>query len=207
MSYILDALRKADAERERGAVPGLNAQALPPVSGELEPARASARLPWVVAGVALLLLAVLGWVMLSRDAPPPMPPVAVIAAAPVVPAAVAPEPLPAAAPPLRAAATRRPAEATPDAPAQPGASSPAARPAGDARIVPLRELPDEIRRQIPALAVGGSMYSKDAASRMLIVNGLVLKEGDDAAPGLKLEQIRLKSAVLRFREQRFEISW
>ena len=32
MSYILDALRKADAERERGAVPDLHAQLLPPGS-------------------------------------------------------------------------------------------------------------------------------------------------------------------------------
>lgn len=210
MSYILDALRKADAERERGAVPGLNAQSLPPVSGELEPARSAARLPWVIAGVALLLAA-LAWVMLGREAPaPPPPPVVATAAATVAPAAAPPEPLPAAAPPPRPAAARRPADASAEtaAPAPASAPSPgAAKPTGDARIVPLRELPEEIRRQIPALTVGGSMYSKDAASRMLIVNGLVLKEGDDAAPGLKLEQIRLKSAVLRFREQRFEISW
>jgi general secretion pathway protein B len=29
MSYILDALRRADAERSRGAVPGLHAQNIP----------------------------------------------------------------------------------------------------------------------------------------------------------------------------------
>ena len=34
MSYILDALRRADAERERGAVPGLHAQPVPPVSAD-----------------------------------------------------------------------------------------------------------------------------------------------------------------------------
>ena len=35
MSYILDALRRADAERSRGAVPSLHAQGLP---ADLEPA-------------------------------------------------------------------------------------------------------------------------------------------------------------------------
>ena len=32
MSYILDALRRADAERERGNVPGLHAQPMPAVT-------------------------------------------------------------------------------------------------------------------------------------------------------------------------------
>jgi general secretion pathway protein B len=59
MSYILDALKRADAERGRGQVPGLNAQ---PLGGtQAAPARSGARWGWVVAGAVLVLLAAAAW--------------------------------------------------------------------------------------------------------------------------------------------------
>lgn len=66
MSYILDALRKADAQRERDRLPGLRAQHLNP--GEpLEPT--SRRWPWVAACLALgAVLLVLGVRTLEDDA-------------------------------------------------------------------------------------------------------------------------------------------
>ncbi len=214
MSYILDALRKADAERERGAVPGLHAQSLPPLSADpdAEPPRRRGR--WAAGAAGLLLVAALAGWWLNRPAAPPasdgapraLPPPPAVAAAPEPAAAL---PMPAAAPPLpRPAApltARRPADAG-DSAAAPRAAAASAAPA-TAPIPPLRDLPDELKRQVPALGIGGSMYSKDPASRMLIVNGQVLHEGDEVAPGLVLEQIRLKSAVLRLKQQRFEISW
>jgi general secretion pathway protein B len=42
---------------------------------------------------------------------------------------------------------------------------------------------------------------------MLIVGGQILHEGDTIAPDLKLEQIRLKSAVFRFKAYRYEVSY
>ena len=62
MSYILDALRRADAERERGAVPDLNAQplALTAVAGE-PAARAAVPWAWLGAGAALALVGVAAW--------------------------------------------------------------------------------------------------------------------------------------------------
>lgn len=69
----------------------------------------------------------------------------------------------------------------------------------------LSELPDEIRRQVPALKLGGLVYSTAPASRMLIVNGDVQREGSTVAPGLKLERIKPKSAVFSLRGQRFEL--
>ncbi|MFO1267813.1 MAG: hypothetical protein U1F67_14180 [Rubrivivax sp.] len=39
MSYILDALRRAESERERGQVPGLHAQPVPVGVGEEPPRR------------------------------------------------------------------------------------------------------------------------------------------------------------------------
>jgi general secretion pathway protein B len=108
----------------------------------------------------------------------------------------------AAAPTLPRAAARPPspkAATAPQAPAVAGASSPAGR------VPTLAELPPDVRAQLPTLVVGGSVYSTSAASRMVILGGQVFREGDRPADGLVVEQIGLKSTVLSFRGQRFEL--
>ena len=237
MSYILDALRRADAERERGAVPGLHAQAGTAAAAAVADASAfgATALRWGLGAAALTALALLGWLALHRPdaaapvvvavavpaaatpatAPAALPaPLAAPAAAPLLPAPRPASPL--AAPP-RPAALARAAAAPPTALAAPAARAavPAATavvdiaaPApADARIPDLKDLPDALRRELPALAIGGASYSENPANRMLIVNGQVFHEGDRIAPDHVLEQIRLKSAVLRFRGVRYGIAY
>jgi general secretion pathway protein B len=80
---------------------------------------------------------------------------------------------------------------------------PAAAPA--VRVTRLNELPADLQRQVPALTVGGSVYSTQAEKRMVILNGQVFVEGAMLTAELKLEQILAKSAVLSIRGQRFEL--
>ena len=85
------------------------------------------------------------------------------------------------------------------------ASQASATPEG--RIYAQSELPDEIKRELPALAVGGSIYSRTPSGRLLIVSGQLFHEGDKLAPELTLEQINLKSAVLRYKSYRYTITY
>ena len=78
--------------------------------------------------------------------------------------------------------------------------------AGD-RIPPLSELPENVRRGLPALTVSGATYSETPAHRMLIVNGQVVREGEEPVPGVVLERIQLKSAILRFRGLRYSVPY
>jgi len=259
MSYILDALRRADAERERGAVPNIHAQPYAAPAGESETSRSTP--PWLWIALALLAVAVLAlaWKLFAGDAPREQ--VAMVSAAVPTPSpapspAPAPTPAPITAPPPAPAQAPAPTAATPAAPratppspvplqpVQPlpivpsasraaatvakAASKPAARvaepasapaaavasaasPAAPAsaveRIYAVSELPEDVRRSLPALPIGGAMYSKNAADRMLIIGGQVMHEGDTVAPELKLEQIRLKSAVFRFKAYRYEVGY
>jgi general secretion pathway protein B len=77
----------------------------------------------------------------------------------------------------------------------------------EARLYTLAELPEDVRAGLPVLTVGGAMYSQTPANRMLIINGQVVREGDTLAPGLVLEQIKLKSAVLKVKGLRYGISY
>ena len=96
MSYILDALRKAEAERERGAVPGIHAQQYAQMRTDDEPARRITPMAWAAAGAAIVVAAAAAWGVLRRDAAPGVA-VAVAAAGPArqVPPVVAPNAQPA----------------------------------------------------------------------------------------------------------------
>ena len=241
MSYILDALRRADAERERGEVPGLQSQQHALLPDEESPAR-SRLLVWAVVALSLALAAVLAWNFFGRDTPAPRPmaegtvvtppPAAPPPPPTVLPSTVTAAPPPAAptsaaaatapaaprpAPPATRRATARPAVAASGAGAEaadarrastriaPAAST--ARASGDGRVMAQSELPEPIRRELPKLSIGGASYSNDAASRMVIINGQVFHEGDKIAPGLELERIRLRSAVLSFKGYRYELNY
>ena len=191
MSYILDALKRAESERSRGAVPGVHAQ--PPAAAS-SAAKGPGGVVWAAAGlVALALVGALVWWLAGRGAAPApapvverpaavLPPIPVIPAIPVVPmvpvAPAAPAPAP-----------------VPKAPAEPP------------RIATLAELPDTVRQQLPPLAISGSTYSENPLYRMVIVNGQVLHEGDTAAPGVVLDTIRQKDVVLRAQGYRFAMKY
>jgi general secretion pathway protein B len=311
MSYILEALRRADAERERGAVPGLHAQ---PTIGELEIPATRERRPMALAAAGIGVLVVLiGAVILLgpwRGAPagdareavsagatpaqvnvppanatpagtgpmadagvPPSPPVPP-AQPPQANAAISPLPMatriapevsdqrtPAVGNTITAPGTRGAAPAAADAnpaahagaraatarggagagngaeakaPAGPAASeaamegpvehygpplaaattpapapttAPAPAPAAANPVRKLSELPPNVRATLPNLTVGGAIYSDTPSGRMLILNGQIYHEGEKPAADTVLEQIRLKSAVLNYRGQRYEITY
>lgn len=229
MSYILDALRRADAERQRGGVPDLHAQpagaaasaqAGATAEGSALPGR-GARLAMAAGGVVLAVAA--AWWLGRGSLREPVPVVApvTVPAAPAAPER-APE-LPTVALPPAPAAPRvaGPAPAALPAPAVAVAPPPAAPPA----TVPMRAaaeasaaaasspdpvirwatLPEATRSSLPALAWSGGVYADQPAQRLVVVNGQVAREGDELAPGLRLEQIRPKAVVVRWRGQRIEL--
>ncbi len=242
MSYILDALKKAEQEREQGAVPGLHAQQVLPGDAPAAPAGLSP-LAWAGIGVALTLAGVLTWhnwpqtpgavteTVGARAMDGPGQPAAMPPAPPPRPSATAqaPQQAPTAQqPPAGGVAMQvdggpQPGTSRPW-PAQPALSVPAGRsgeqagghakpraqepePAAQAPLLRLADLPDALRKELPALSVGGAMHSPVPSQRMLVLNGQVLHEGDSPQAGLQLEEIRLKSAVLNFRGQRFELQY
>ena len=228
MSYILDALRRADAERERGTVPSLHTQQFGSLPNDDEAPPRPRLLIGAVVVLCLALAAVIAWMFLGGSEPPPKPAVPVATS----PAIVSPS-LPAApalpSPPPRASATLPTPSPTTvaRAPSAPVAAAPASRPAArpavrreapatppgatagvppaEDRIYSMAELPEAIRRELPKLAYGGGSYSPDKASRLAFLNGQVFHEGDTIAPGLVLKQVRQKGAILAYKGYRFEI--
>lgn len=71
----------------------------------------------------------------------------------------------------------------------------------------MAELSPALQRELPPLAIGGSMYSDKASERMLLIDKRLLHEGDEVAPNLVLEKLMPKEAILRFRGTRFRIAF
>lgn len=212
MSYILDALRRAESERERGNVPGLHANPIPADHADDDEAAAPVRRwLWGAAALALSAAGLAAWLLWPAAAPVPVQ----LASAPPSP----PPPVQLAAAPQPGPELKRlepapliietPVETRPSPAAPAAASAPTSLPAASAeRPVPaLAELPETFRRSLPPLATSGAMYSDTPAQRMLIVNGQLFREGDKIADGLVLEQIQLKRAIFSVRGERFSVSY
>nr|WP_314546812.1 general secretion pathway protein GspB [uncultured Massilia sp.] len=57
------------------------------------------------------------------------------------------------------------------------------------------------------MAFGGYMYSANPADRLLIVDKVLRHEGEEIAPGLVLEKLLPKTAVLNYRGTRYRVPY
>ncbi len=227
MSYILDALKKADAERERGAVPGLHTQA-EPLPPDEHPTPAEGRSgTWLLIGLSVGAALAMGYALwgggsgTSAEPASPSPQGRVPAPLPPITRTAPPEtqPLPAPEAPKAAVLPKPPEPATrpspkPQTPQEsiklPPPPRNASKQGGDPtqpRPLAVSELPEGIRRELPTLSIGGAMHSDTPSSRMLILSNGVFHEGEQPVPGLVLEEIRLKSAVFRYKGYRYSVNY
>lgn len=221
MSFILDALKKSEAERQRQIAPGL-----------MVPATAQRRRrlpPWAVAvlGLLALNLLVLGAVFMRRPptAAPAAAPAALVAAsatritaaAPVAPAPrarrdatideaplYAPEvPVTAADNPIVAAARARLGTTTAAASAPPGVS------AADVESAPAATLPSIATMHftgadaLAPLHLDVHVYAADPAARFVFINAHKYTEGQTLREGPRVVRIRRDGVVLEYHGKRF----
>jgi general secretion pathway protein B len=87
----------------------------------------------------------------------------------------------------------------------PAVPEPEAPPA-DGRVVAIEELPQSLRATLAKFSVSGHVWSEEPALRLLTVNDRIVREGQDAAPGVRLESITQDGAVFLLRGWRFRVS-
>ena len=229
MSYILEALKKAQAERQLGSAPTIHAMSLQPTTvGQARPSRTPLLVGLACAVLAACVAGALFWMRaapvpgpapVTAAAPPPPAVVTPVAPAPVFSAPVsAPMPTPVPAPievPVRAVTPQvalAPPPPKPKPAPQPEAlrvvQAPAPVEAVSEENYPLlRELPEAVQRDIPRVAIGGYIYSKNPADRLLLVDKVLRREGEDVGAGQILEKLQSKAAVLNYRGTRYRIPY
>lgn len=232
MSYILDALRKAEAERNVGTAPGAEL----PRSFQHPPSSRGASNPWPwVALAAVAVAGVLGglaWLRPAAVVPPAAAPIPAVAAA-AAPAAtdaqaeaqaeaqadtqaqlsVAADAMSAEAeetvealPAAQAGAAFHEAEEDKPVASRPPKKTPPKKP-NPAAITALRDLPASIQQQVPPVSIGGYIYSDNKADRSVLINNRLRREGEDVAPGLTLERMTPTGVVLAYKGYRFHTKY
>jgi general secretion pathway protein B len=222
MSFILDALKKSEAERQRQSGPGLmDAGIAPPRRG----------LPvWAVAicallGVNVLILGAMLWRQQTPATAPAAPQAASQAGAPAPRAAArAPAPDPAHFSPLDGAPVYapeipldEPADGTPAAggpppvtrreridPALSTAAAAADTDAGADEVLPeISELNLTGAQALPELHLDVHVWATNPADRFVYINMRKYREGAVIEDGLTLERIRRDGIVLNYQGLRF----
>jgi general secretion pathway protein B len=230
MSYILDALKKSDQQRQRGATPTLQVAQLTVAA----PKRPIIIYYGLLATVLLVTGIVIGWLRPWQPEQPPLGTEPIGAELPISisqQAAPAPSPAPTempgktsqeflspnptraepAAPVAGAVKPGNPALVSSASKAAPAQDKPApersASNAGDApeqKAIPVNELPQQIQQEIPAMTVQLHSYSGKPGERLVYINSTRLREGDSLMPGLTLEQITPDGMIFSYKGYRFQ---
>ena len=68
-------------------------------------------------------------------------------------------------------------------------------------------MPEAIQREVPPLVFGGYIYSKNPADRLLLIDKILRHEGEEVAPGLTLERLLPKAAVMNYKGHRYHVPY
>jgi general secretion pathway protein B len=209
MSYILEALKKSDQQRQRGATPTLQVAQVTVAA----PKRPLFIYYGLLAAVLLSTGIMIGWL---RPWQPELPPPVTEPIAAKSPISISQQTAPASltAPPemLGAMKPNNPAlvnSATPSA-AAPIPDKTMPKPASIAGVaqeqkaITWDELPLQIQREIPAMTVQLHAYSSNPSERLVSINSIRLREGGSLMLGLRLEQITPDGMIFSYKGYRFQ---
>jgi len=65
------------------------------------------------------------------------------------------------------------------------------------------ELPHSIRQELPSMQISLHLYSTRPKNSFVSVNSRMLQEGEDVAPGIRLEQITPDGMIFSYKGYRF----
>lgn len=207
MSYILDALKKSDQQRQLAKAPTLLSTHATPAAAASRRVGMNLLWPVVLLGIGLLIG---WWHPWQTEAPVVVQPVDTVIPPPAT--ARLPQVFPAAPPASRRNETPVAPTATDNSAAKatttasPVASAPqtASEPPPETPLLQLHELPPEVRQSLPAIMIAFHQYASQPGGSRVMINNSVLHAGDAIAPGLKLEQITADGVILSYQGYRFQ---
>ena len=206
MSYILDALKKSDQERQQGTSPSLYSKhGSTPPGIDFSPFKRH-RAFWLIPGGVLFFLAGLGIFFFQyqghldesdslkvSDTPAfsderPTPPPRVLVKEKIQIQQPIQQPIP-----------------------QPTVTNPSALPIVAEREAPqtslpfLKDLSAKLQAEIPTLKFAGHTYSENPYQRMIIINSKILREGDMIDRNTRLAEINWEGVTIEFNGTRFQV--
>jgi hypothetical protein len=75
----------------------------------------------------------------------------------------------------------------------------------DDSILEFSQLPSEIKEALPDMSITGHIYSNDPMSRMVNINGSIIREGENVSGGLVVDEITLSGVIFIYKGFRFSM--
>jgi hypothetical protein len=72
-------------------------------------------------------------------------------------------------------------------------------------VIELSQLPSEIKKELPDISISGHIFSDNPASRMANINGSIVREGENVARGLMVDEITLSGVIFSYQGFRFRV--
>ncbi len=72
-------------------------------------------------------------------------------------------------------------------------------------VIDFSQLPADIKRELRGVSISGHIYSNNPRARVVNINGRIIREGEDAPGGLKLEEITLTGVIFDYQGLRFQM--
>ena len=82
---------------------------------------------------------------------------------------------------------------------------PTARTKPENEIPLLASLPRSLREAIPELTISFHVYTQNSATRLVSINGRIIRQGQEVAPDLTLEEITAKGVIFNYKGDRFRM--
>ncbi len=79
-------------------------------------------------------------------------------------------------------------------------------PAPERTVLDMSQLPLSIKQGLPDLTITGHIYSNDPMSRLVNINGSVIREGETVATGLRVNEITMSGVVFDYGGLLFSVS-
>lgn len=73
------------------------------------------------------------------------------------------------------------------------------------QVIDRLQLPASVQQDIPEIRISAHVYSKKPASRLVSINGRVMREGHTLPPGLKLDEITPDGVIFSYSGYRFYV--
>jgi general secretion pathway protein B len=78
-------------------------------------------------------------------------------------------------------------------------------PESTSEVLELSQLPLDIRKELPEILIFGHIYSNDPSSRLVNINGSIIREGEKVTSGLKVVEITMNGVIFDYQGIRFRM--
>ncbi len=208
MSYILNALKKSEQERQRENGPSLNSVhgSVPGFQKRYSKKKTTLAL-WCLSAITLGLAFSVSYYISLHTSPVDLPVETAVPPKPTAPSSTSPSLTPSrttTVPLMLAREEKKIVRVNKEGRLLTAGETPKQTGTKHQSLPSTQQLPEEVKRNIPEITLAGHTYSETPGQRMVIINNKILREGNTLDGNIRLVEITWDGVVLDYNGTQFQ---